>query len=244
MLPRHVLPVFPRLRVQRLHEISTALLPPRRVRWCCLHRKRAAKGYSPATRRGEIPPLLHIQAIVTVCTRWIRRIALEEGVCCTEAIHDIMAPHSHGCVQRPFALYPWGAGTCGRWSLADRLEIAQSQSFEMPLRIDLCAVLLDIEREWTLNASLTRFSSYRKCSKRRISGHSAQATSLLRIEGTTKCSRIARGFGCGRILGFAAEVKLKAGLGFRASAAFPVCWRTFSAGPVTSREEKCGTWRT
>jgi hypothetical protein len=77
-----------------------------------------------------------------------------------------------------------------------------------------------IETEWTLNASLTRFSSYRKCSKRRILGHSAQATSVLRIAGTTKCSRIALGFGCGSSTGFAAEVKPEAGLGFRASAAF------------------------
>jgi hypothetical protein len=82
--------------------------------------------------------------------------------------------------------------------------------------------MLDIETEWTLNASLTRFSSYRKCSKPRISGHSAQATSLPPIEGTTKCSRIARGFGCGSSSEFAAEVKPKAGLGFKASAAFPV----------------------
>jgi hypothetical protein len=62
----------------------------------------------------------------------------------TEAIHDIMAPYSHGCVQRPLALYPWGAGTCGRWTLPDRREITQLRSLEMPLRIDLCAVLLDI----------------------------------------------------------------------------------------------------
>jgi hypothetical protein len=40
-------------------------------------------------------------------------------------------------------------------------------------------------------------SSYRKCSKRRILDHSAQATSLLQIEGTTKRSRIARGFSFG-----------------------------------------------
>jgi hypothetical protein len=29
-------------------------------------------------------------AIVTICTRWIRRIASEEAVCSTEAIHDII----------------------------------------------------------------------------------------------------------------------------------------------------------
>jgi hypothetical protein len=73
------------------------------------------------------------------------------------------------------------------------------------LNDEMDAFLLDIETEWTLNASLTRLSSYRKCSKRRILGHSAQATSLLPIKGTTKCSRIARGFGCGNGMGFAAE---------------------------------------
>src|SRR6202049_4665265 len=36
-----------------------------------------------------------IQAIVTVCTPWIRRIASGDAVCSTEAIHNIMALHSH-----------------------------------------------------------------------------------------------------------------------------------------------------
>ena len=93
------------------------------------------------------------------------------------------------------------------------------RSVEMPLRLTNATLMSDIETEWTLNAPLTRFSSYRKCSKRRILGHSAQATSLPPIEGTTKCSRIARGFGCGSSTGFAAEVKPKAGFGFGASAA-------------------------
>ena len=44
-------------------------------------------------------------------------------------------------------------------------------------------LLLDDYDAWTLNASLTTLSSYRKCSKRWILGHSAQATSLQRIEG-------------------------------------------------------------
>jgi len=63
-------------------------------------------------------------------------------------------------------------------------------SFAVYLVIDDCDA-------WTLNASLTRLSSYRKCSKRRILGHSAQATSRLPIEGTTKCSRTALGLGFG-----------------------------------------------
>jgi hypothetical protein len=91
---------------------------------------------------------------------------------------------------------------------------------EMPLRLTNATLMSDIETEWTLNASLTILSSYGKCSKRRILGHSAQATSLLPIKGTTKCSRIARGFGYGSSSEFAAEVKPKAGLGFKASVAF------------------------
>jgi len=57
---------------------------------------------------------------------------------------------------------------------------------ESPPPIDLFVILLDIETEWTLNALLTTSSSYRKCSKRRTLDHSAQATSLLQIEGTTR----------------------------------------------------------
>src|SRR5580704_10920454 len=87
-------------------------------------------------------------------------------------------------------------------------------------RLTIRTLMLDSEAEWTLNALLTTSSSYRKCSKRRTLDHSAQATSLLRIEGTTKCSRIARGFGSGSISGFAADLKLETGFGFRASAAF------------------------
>jgi len=66
---------------------------------------------------------------------------------------------------------------------------------------------------------LLKSSDWSASSQRRISGLSAQATSRLPIKGTTKCSRIARGFGCGSISGFAAEVKPKAGFGFGTSAA-------------------------
>ena len=44
-----------------------------------------------------------------------------------------------------------------------------------------------------------------------------------------KCSRIARGFGCGSSSGFVAEVRPKAGLGFRARAVFPV-WKNSDIG--------------
>ena|SRR5579872_4609739 len=72
-------------------------------------------------------------------------------------------------------------------------------------RLILAVLMLDIVMEWTLNALSTISSSYRKCSKPRTLGHSAQAISLLRIEGTTKCWRIARGFSFGNGMGSAAE---------------------------------------
>ena len=93
---------------------------------------------------------------------------------------------------------------------------------QMRLCLTIAMLMLDSETEWTWNASLTRSSSYRKCSKRRILGHSAQATSLRRIEDTTKRTRIALGFGFGSVMGFAAEVKPKAGLGFRVKRRFAV----------------------
>ena len=62
---------------------------------------------------------------------------------------------------------------------------------------------------WTLNGSLTRLSSYRKCSKRRILGHSAQAIWRPRIGGTTKCSRTARGFIFGSGLASVVELSLQ-----------------------------------
>jgi hypothetical protein len=49
--------------------------------------------------------------------------------------------------------------------------------------------LLDDEEGWTLNEPLTRLSSYMKCSMPRTLDPSAQATSRLRVGGTTICSR-------------------------------------------------------
>ena len=77
-----------------------------------------------------------------------------------------------------------------------------------PLPFDPLHFVPDDCDAWTLNASLTRSSSCRKCSKRRILGHSAQATSLLPIEGTTKCSHTARGLGFGGGMAYAAARKL------------------------------------
>ena len=53
---------------------------------------------------------------------------------------------------------------------------------------------------WTLNALLTKSSNLRKCSRPRTSGPSAQAMSLLRIEGMMRPSPTVRGSGSGRIL--------------------------------------------
>jgi len=60
-----------------------------------------------------------------------------------------------------------------------------------------------------LNASLTTSSSYRRCSKRRILDHSAQATSRLQIEGTMKHSLTALGSGCGSTTESAADLRLR-----------------------------------
>src|ERR1700693_3964939 len=79
---------------------------------------------------------------------------------------------------------------------------------QVPPRLTNATLMSDIVTEWTLNASLTRLSSYRKCSKRRILGHSAQATSPLPIEGMTKCSRTAHGFGSGSDTGSVADLSL------------------------------------
>jgi hypothetical protein len=74
---------------------------------------------------------------------------------------------------------------------------------------------MDVER------IIDEIEQLQEISKRRI-GHSARATSLRRIDGTTKCSRIALGFGFGSSTGFAAEVNPKAGFGFRVKRRFAV----------------------
>jgi len=88
---------------------------------------------------------------------------------------------------------------------------------------DRCGAYVGYCDAWTLNASLTRLSSYRKCSKRRILDHSAQATSRLRIGGTTICSRTVRGFDFGSVMEFAAARDITART--RASAATIDCKR-------------------
>jgi hypothetical protein len=53
----------------------------------------------------------------------------------------------------------------------------------------------------------------------------------------TKCSRIARGFGCGSGTGFAAEERPKAGFGLRASAAFTVL-KPIGCGNVITDDQR------
>jgi hypothetical protein len=78
-----------------------------------------------------------------------------------------------GCESTP------GGGLCEacaiQW-LANRFgRTDESLSKTNPLRLTIATLMLDIETEWTLNASLTTSSSYRKCSKRRTLDHSAQS---------------------------------------------------------------------
>ena len=89
---------------------------------------------------------------------------------------------------------------CRKWYGEAGLGVNLASPFD-PLHF-----LLDDWDAWTLNASLTTSSSYRKCSKRRTLDHSAQATSLPQIEGTTKCLPIVLGSGCGSILASVADL--------------------------------------
>jgi hypothetical protein len=121
----------------------------------------------------------------------------------------------------------------GRWLRALAHGTAMHESLKKDqsrFRLTHSHFILDDCEAWTLNASLTRSSSYWKCSKRRILGHSAQATSLRRIEGTTRCSLIALGSAFGSTSAFAAEVNPKAGFGFRPRAASPVLKTSDSFG--------------
>lgn len=63
--------------------------------------------------------------------------------------------------------------------------------------------------EWTLNALLTKSNSFKKCSKPRISGRSAQAISLPQIAGMTKYTPEVPGSGSGRISVSAADPRIQ-----------------------------------
>jgi hypothetical protein len=68
--------------------------------------KAGLRARQAAKRDTTASTLIH--AIVTVCTRWICRIASEEAVYSTEAIHDIMAPYSHGLRSKTPCILPLG----------------------------------------------------------------------------------------------------------------------------------------
>ena len=70
--------------------------------------------------------------------------------------------------------------------MARRGDGCWSECADVAVPFDLCRTYIGYCDKWTLNALLTTSSSYRKCSKRRTLDHSAQATSLLQIEGTTR----------------------------------------------------------
>jgi hypothetical protein len=74
---------------------STALSPPKASSAGLCARQAAKRDTAASTL---------IQAIVTVCTRWIRRMAFGGAICRTEVIHDIMAPYSHGSRSNPCTL--------------------------------------------------------------------------------------------------------------------------------------------
>ena len=63
--------------------------------------------------------------------------------------------------------------------------------------------------EWTLNRPLPKSSGWSAFSRCRIADRCKQATSLLRIEGTTRCSQPALGFGCGSGMACVAELSLR-----------------------------------
>jgi hypothetical protein len=54
----------------------------------------------------------------------------------------------------------------GEWRMA--YELVHNSAEWSPSRLTIATLMLDIETEWILNASLATSSSYRKCSKRRI----------------------------------------------------------------------------
>jgi hypothetical protein len=62
-------------------------------------------------------------------------------------------------------------GRRGRSTPSSLVCCTLSQRRLMPYCLTGAVLILDIETEWTLNASLTTSSSYRRCSKRRTLDH-------------------------------------------------------------------------
>jgi hypothetical protein len=74
--------------------------------------------------------------------------------------------------------------------------------------LTIALLKVDIETEWTPSELLPKSSASSASSQSQILGRCVRATSRLRIEDTTKCSRIAHGFGFGSSMGFAADLNL------------------------------------
>jgi hypothetical protein len=79
----------------------------------------------------------------------------------------------------------------------------------MPLRLTIATTMVDIHTEWTPSRLLTKSSGLSASSQSGTLDRCAQATSRLRIENMTRCSRTARGFAFGSSTAFAAGLKLQ-----------------------------------
>src|SRR5579864_765109 len=152
-------------------------------------------------------------------------MAIQSAEAQTSALAKLVPPHTaahklgHQTAELPHGYVAWALTTLFLRSSGDfntdpafrtgvlvrRLRLVRRR---VAVRVDACRACVRYWDAWTLSASLTRSSSFRKCSKRRILGHSAQATSLPRIEGMTKCSRTALGFEFGSGTEFVADLTL------------------------------------
>jgi hypothetical protein len=92
-------------------------------------------------------------------------------------------------------------------SLEQWLERATGAMRRIPLGLNI-AILMDIETEWTPSGLLPKSSGLRASSRSQTPDLCTRTTSRLRIEDTTKGSRLAHGFGFGSGKGFAADLKL------------------------------------
>jgi hypothetical protein len=95
-----------------------------------------------------------------------------------------------------------------RW-VQDAVAATTCRYCRYGFRLTIATFMLDIRREWTPNRRLPKSSALSASSQRRTSDPSAGATSQLRIEDTTKCSRRARGFAFGNSMASVAELSLQ-----------------------------------
>jgi hypothetical protein len=97
--PSSSLPIgisYPGCHLQKIHS----------VRLCPLSSSAGLRARQAEKRESTASTLIH--AIVTVCTRWIRRIATGELSCSIEAIHSIMALYSHALRSKATCTLPLG----------------------------------------------------------------------------------------------------------------------------------------